>query len=331
VLRFYNREAACNGVLLELEDVQKGYPVRRWGREVSRVEALRGLDLSVPEGAMFGFLGPNGAGKTTAISCIVGILRADAGAIRLDGEPLDATSGRAEIGYLPEQVGLHGHLTAEETLQFYGAFHGLARDDIDARGGELLGQLGLAGETTRAVRGFSLGMRKRLALAIALLHRPRLLVLDEPTSGLDPRGVAALRKLLRQFNSEGLTILLSSHVLAEVQQLCSEAAIIHRGRLVRQAPVEELRSAVADAGQLVTLKLGDFAPEMLEKLEALDGVAEISASRDGRHTRLEVQLAGLTTAELTSALVDAGALVFSVEPHEPTLEDVFLASTEEEE
>jgi ABC-type uncharacterized transport system ATPase subunit len=100
---------------------------------------------------------------------------------------------------------------------------------------------------------------------------------------------------------------------------------------VRQAPVEELRSAVANAGQLVTLKLGDFAPEMLEKLEALDGVAEISASRDGRHTRLEVQLAGLTTAELTSALVDAGALVFSVEPHEPTLEDVFLASTEEEE
>lgn len=330
MLRFYNREAACNSVLLELEGVEKSYPVRRWGREVSRVTALRGLELSVPEGALFGFLGPNGAGKTTTISCIVGTLRADAGGIRLDGEPLDATCGRTEIGYLPEQVGLHGHLTAEQTLQFYGGFHGLARDEIESRGAELLGQLGLAGETARAVRGFSLGMRKRLALAVALLHRPRLLVLDEPTSGLDPRGVAALRKLLRQFNRDGLTILFSSHVLAEVQQLCSEAAIIHRGRLVRQAPVEELRSAVADAGQLVTLKLGDFAPEMLEKLEALDGVSEARASPDGRHTRLEVQLAGLTTAELTSALVEAGALVFSVAPHEPTLEEVFLASTEEE-
>ncbi|HJP44348.1 MAG: ABC transporter ATP-binding protein [Candidatus Poseidoniia archaeon] len=318
-------------MLLELEDVQKGYPVRRWGREVSRVEALRGLDLSVPEGAMFGFLGPNGAGKTTAISCIVGILRADAGAIRLDGEPLDATSGRAEIGYLPEQVGLHGHLTAEETLQFYGAFHGLARDDIDAHGGELLGQLGLAGETTRAVRGFSLGMRKRLALAVALLHRPRLLVLDEPTLGLDPRGVAALRKLLRQFNSEGLTILLSSHVLAEVQLLCSEVAIIHRGRLVRQAPVDELRNAVADAGQRVTLKLGDFLPKMLDYVEAMDGVVGAHAAPEKQHTRLEVQLSGITTASLTSALVELGTLVFSVEPHEPTLEDVFLVSTEEEE
>ena len=138
MLRFYNREAACNNNMLELKGVSKSYPLRRWGRTVSHVEALRDLELSVPTGVIFGFLGPNGAGKTTTLNCIAGLLEPDAGTITLDGEPLVGPKGRDALGFLPEQVGLHGHLTARETLAFYGGFHRLEAEELDSRTDELL-------------------------------------------------------------------------------------------------------------------------------------------------------------------------------------------------
>ena len=328
MLRFYNREAACNNNMLELKGVSKSYPLRRWGRTVSHVEALRDLELSVPTGVIFGFLGPNGAGKTTTLNCIAGLLEPDAGTITLDGEPLVGPKGRDALGFLPEQVGLHGHLTARETLAFYGGFHRLEAEELDSRTDELLERLGLGGEDDRPVSGFSLGMRKRLALALALLHAPRLLLLDEPTSGLDPRGVAALRELLRQLNREGLTIFMSSHVLSEMQQLCTHAAILNRGRLVLQDEVEALRATVREAGLQATLRVGGFEPALLEDIEALPSDQEVRAAPDGRHTRLDVQLRDDDTSALASALVGLGLKLYSVEPHEPTLEEVFLARTE---
>ena len=328
MLRFYNREAACNNNMLELEGVSKSYPLRRWGRTISHVEALRNLELSVPTGAIFGFLGPNGAGKTTTLNCIAGLLEPDAGTITLDGEPLMGSGGRDALGFLPEQIGLHGHLTARETLAFYGGFHRLETDELESRANESLERLGLGKDGDRPVNGFSLGMRKRLALAMALLHAPRLLLLDEPTSGLDPRGVAALRELLRQLNQDGLTIFLSSHVLGEMQQLCTHVAILNRGQLVLQDEVEAVRATVREAGLRATLRVGGFEPEQLDDIEALPSVHEVRAVPDGRHTRLEIRLRDDDTGALATALVELGLKLYSVEPHDPTLEEVFLARTE---
>lgn len=178
------------------------------------------------------------------------------------------------------------------------------------------------------MNGFSLGMRKRLALAMALLHAPRLLLLDEPTSGLDPRGVAALRELLRQLNQDGLTIFLSSHVLGEMQQLCTHVAILNRGQLVLQDEVEAVRATVREAGLRATLRVGGFEPEQLDDIEALPSVHEVRAVPDGRHTRLEIRLRDDDTSALATALVELGLKLYSVEPHDPTLEEVFLARTE---
>ncbi|SVB62486.1 uncharacterized protein METZ01_LOCUS215340, partial [marine metagenome] len=199
--------------LLELKDVQKDYRTYRFGWEAGRVKALNKLSFYVDKGDIFGFLGPNGAGKTTTIKCIVGILNCDGGSICIDGVNIEDNrlESKNMIGFLPEQIGLYGGLTPVDTLRYYGGFYELEEEIIEKRGKNLLQKLGLAKDTERPVRGFSLGMRKRLALAVALLHNPEILVLDEPTSGLDPRGVKALRSVLRELNEDGLTIILSSH------------------------------------------------------------------------------------------------------------------------
>jgi len=299
---------------------------------VHRVTAVDELTLTVPEGEIFGFLGPNGAGKTTTIQIICGLLLPDDGQVVIDGDTLDGFTPqmRQRLGYLPEQVGLYGSLTARQTLAFFGGFYDLPRDELTERGEALLGLLGLKAQADRRVATFSLGMRKRLALATALLHRPRLLVLDEPTSGLDPRGVAALRQMLRQLCDEGLTIFLSSHVLGEVQQLCTSVAILDRGKLVAHDTIAGLRRTVHAAGVRLELQLVGCEPEHVAQVEALDGVTSASATTHGHRTALEVVATEEAVPQVTSTLVAAGVQVFSVAPREPTLEEVFLARTSEE-
>ena len=184
--------------LLELKEVQKDYHIRQYGRVIRTYNALNKLSFKVKKGQIFGFLGPNGAGKTTTIKCITGILRCDKGTIFIDGKNIENNDfeNKNKIGFLPEQIGLYGSLNAKQTLEFYGGFYNLSDETIEERGTKLLEILGLSKSLTKTIREYSLGMRKRLALATALLHEPEILILDEPTSGLDPRGVKALRTLL---------------------------------------------------------------------------------------------------------------------------------------
>ena len=193
--------------LLKIKNVKKAYrKYNLFGKEVSKFSALNGLNLNVNKGQIYGFLGPNGAGKTTTIKCIIGILEADSGEIIIDGKNIKNNElyFKNKIGFLPEQVGLYGRLTAEETLQFYGGFFDLSTDVIVKRGKNLLARLGLEKDSNRKVAEYSLGMRKRLALCVALLNNPEILVLDEPTSGLDPIGVKALRIVLKELNKNCL-------------------------------------------------------------------------------------------------------------------------------
>jgi ABC-2 type transport system ATP-binding protein len=275
-----------SGSLLEIKEVQKDYRTYRFGRETGCINALNKLSFSVDRGQVFGFLGPNGAGKTTTIKCIVGILTCDEGNILINGKNIeeDRLHSKSRIGFLPEQVGLYGGLTPTETLRYYGGFYEMDDKDIKTRGLDLLQKLGLDRDSERQVRGFSLGMRKRLALAVALLHEPEILILDEPTSGLDPRGVKALRAVLQELNKKGLTIILSSHVLSEIQEICTHVGIIDKGKLIRQDTIAGIREEVKKTAIKLSLRVKGFTDNNKKQLNKKRGVSVIEETDLGKHT-----------------------------------------------
>ena len=318
--------------LLELNEVQKDYRIRRFGRVIRSSNALNKLSFSVEKGQIFGFLGPNGAGKTTAIKCITGILKCNDGTIYIDGKNIENNGfeNKNKIGFLPEQVGLYGSLTAQETLKFYGGFYSLSDSIIEERGEKLLDLLGLSHSLMKTVREYSLGMRKRLALATALLHEPEILILDEPTSGLDPRGVKALRTLLLDLNKKGLTIIFSSHILSEVQELCTDVGIINNGKMIRQGSISKIMETVKRTAIKLSLRVNDFN-EKNEKILNKNKYISILENKDlGKHRKIILKLKEDLIPWVTKKLVENGTKIFSIEPHNTTLEDVFLTETESE-
>ncbi len=316
--------------MLELKDVQKDYRTYRFGRETGRINALNKLSFSVDRGQIFGFLGPNGAGKTTTIKCIVGILTCDEGNILINGKNIeeDRLHSKSRIGFLPEQVGLYGGLTPTETLRYYGGFYEMDDKDIKTRGRDLLQKLGLDRDSERQVRGFSLGMRKRLALAVSLLHEPEILILDEPTSGLDPRGVKALRAVLQELNEKGLTIILSSHVLSEIQEICTHVGIIDKGKLIRQDTIAGIREEVKKTAIKLSLRVKGFTDSNKKQLNKKRGVSVIEEADLGKHTQVLLRLKENLIPWVTDTLVSKGVKIFSIEPQTSSLEDVFLKETQ---
>ena len=317
--------------LLKIENVKKAY--RKYnllGKEISTFTALDGLNLNVEKGQIYGFLGPNGAGKTTTIKCIIGILEADSGDIIIDGKNIKGNGlyFKNKIGFLPEQVGLYGRLTAKESLQFYGGFYDLSEDEITERGGVLLSKLGLEKDSDRKVNQYSLGMRKRLALCIALLNEPEILVLDEPTSGLDPRGVKALRIVLKELNRKGLTIILSSHVLTEVQEICSHVGIINKGKLIREESIDGIRKEIEKKSIKLLLKLKEFSKENSKELSKNKKIKSIEQKNNGKHEEVTLELKEENIPWVTDFLVSKGIQIFSIEPQKNSLEDIFLKETE---
>ena len=318
--------------LLELNEVKKDYHIRRYGRVIRTSNALNKLTFNVEKGQIFGFLGPNGAGKTTTIKCITGILNCDNGTIYIDGKNIENNGfeNKNKIGFLPEKVGLYGSLTAQETLKFYGGFYSLSDSIIEERGEGLLDLLGLSHNLVKTVREYSLGMRKRLALATALLHEPEILILDEPTSGLDPRGVKALRTLLLDLNKKGLTIIFSSHILSEVQELCTDVGIINNGKMIRQGSISSIMKTVEKTAIKLSLRVNDFN-EKNEKILNKNKYISILENKDlGKHRKIILKLKEDLIPWVTKKLVENGTKIFSIEPHNTTLEDVFLTETESE-
>ena len=215
-------------------------------REFQGFKAVDQLDLTVAAGQFFGFLGPNGAGKSTTIKMLTGLLAPSAGSIRIFGEDLlsDPLAVKREIGVVPEGMALFGRLTASEYLQFVGRMYGLDRATAGQRTSELLEFMGLANERKKLITDFSHGMGKKLALAAAVIHGPRLLFLDEPFEGVDAIAAGLLKSMLQGMIARGATIFLTSHVLEIVERLCTHVAIINRGHIVAQGSLEELRAGV---------------------------------------------------------------------------------------
>ena len=225
---------------------------------------------------------------------------------------------------------MYGSLNAKQTLEFYGGFYNLSNETIEERGTKLLEILGLSKNLTKTIREYSLGMRKRLALATALLHEPEILILDEPTSGLDPRGVKALRTLLLDLNKQGLTILLSSHILSEVQELCTDVGIINNGRMIRQESIAKIIETVENTAGKLSLRVNDFTEKDEESLKKKKGIRIIEKKNLGKHKEIILKLKEYLIPWVTDKLVNNGTKIFSIEPHNTTLEDVFLTETEDE-
>ena len=208
--------------------------------------AVDGIDLAVPRGSFYGFLGPNGAGKSTTIKCLTGLLRPTAGTLRiLDLDPLtDPVAVKKKIGVVPEDLALFDRLSGHETLSFIGQVHGLDTATLRSRSAELLELMDLKQAASEMVADYSHGMRKKLALAASLISAPRMLFLDEPFEGIDAVASREIKELLTQFVKGGGTIFLTSHILEIVERLCDQIGVIHKGKLVAQGPLAELRAGI---------------------------------------------------------------------------------------
>ena len=227
------------------------------------VRAVDGLSLNVRRGEVFGLLGPNGSGKSTTIKMILGLLAPSGGTVRLFGLPPRAMEARRRLGYLPELSYLHPFLTARETLRYYAGLCGLGRGEAASRTAQLLRMVGLEDVASRPVGGFSKGMARRVALAASLVGRPELLVLDEPTSGLDPVSTKEVKTLVRALAKGGMTILTTSHQLADAEDICDRVMIVNHGRAVAEGRVADLGTSLeefflAKVGDADDFVLADF-------------------------------------------------------------------------
>ncbi len=246
-----------------------------WGRP--RVRAVDDLSFEVRPGEVFGLLGPNGSGKSTTIKMILGLLRPTAGALRVFGHTPGARRVRARLGYLPEESYLYPYLTAEETLDFFGRLFDLAPQERRRRVSELLEMVGLAHARRRPVGEFSKGMARRVGLAQALINDPDLVVLDEPTSGLDPLGCRQVKDLIRTLAARGKTVLLSSHLLADVEDVCDRILVLYNGRRQAMGPIAEL---LEDPEEFRILLRG-VSPEVAAR------IAETARAMAGRDVQLD--------------------------------------------
>lgn len=298
---------------------------RRFGKQ----SAVTEIDLAVPRGSVFGFLGPNGSGKTTTIRMLLGLVEPSAGESIVLGEPMPSgwRSVLPRVGALVEGPAFSPYLSgAANLMRFDAADRDSERRTRRQRVEAALGRVGLSHAAGKPVKAYSLGMKQRLGLANALLRPRELLVLDEPTNGLDPQGTREVRSLIRSFTADGTTVFVSSHLLAEVEQLCSHVAVMSGGSLVAQGTLEELRgphattvsvrTPDADAAQAVLRELG-LSPEVAE----LDhGEHRVTAAIDRSRVDLD---------SLVSALVAGGVRVRGFALEEPSLEDRFVALTGE--
>ncbi len=246
--------------VIELDSVSKTF-ADFWLRPT--VRAVDNLDLAIGEGEVFGLLGPNGSGKSTTIKMILGLLKPTSGSAKLFGLDPRSIEARRRLGYLPELSYLHPFLTARETVMYYAGLCGLDSKTAKRRTDELLEMTGMAGVAGRAVGGFSKGMARRIALASSLVGKPDLLVLDEPTSGLDPVSTSEVKTLVKTLAKGGMTVLMTSHLLADAQDVCTRFAILDRGGKVAEGSVGELGTSLesyflAKVGDAREFKVAEF-------------------------------------------------------------------------
>ena len=293
------------------------------------VHALKGIDLSIAEGSIFGLLGPNGAGKTTAVRILTTLLRPDGGRARVAGFDVveDAERLRSEIGLAGQSAAVDGNLTGLENLEMVGRLYHLPRAEAKRRAAEVLERLGLTDAGGRIARTYSGGMRRRLDLGASLVGRPRVLFLDEPTTGLDPRSRASLWEMIRELQRDGITILLTTQYLEEADMLAERIAVIDLGTVIAEGTPDQLKDRIG--GEMLEVKLVDHA-RTREAAGLLNGLGTGAPVVDDGGTRVRLPVGTEGSRALVEAVRrfdGAGLHVDELAMHRPTLDDVFLTLT----
>ncbi|MDP9454403.1 MAG: ABC transporter ATP-binding protein [Actinomycetota bacterium] len=283
---------------------------KRYG---GRITAVDSLDLAVRRGEVYGFLGPNGAGKTTTLRMLLGLIRPSSGKARVLGEKPGSPEGLSRVGALVESPAFYPYLSGKDNLRVMARYAGVPWWRVD----EALMEVELGGRAKDKFRKYSLGMKQRLGVAAALLKDPELLILDEPTNGLDPKGMADMRALIRQLGHGNRTVLLSSHLLGEVEQICDRVGVVRKGKLVAEGTVSELR------GREGLLVRASPLEEALYIAARLAGVEEATVVDGALRLIVDPERA----AEINGKLVSAGISVSELRPAEQSLEEVFLELT----
>ncbi len=280
-------------------------------------QTLHNVELNVPEGSIYGFLGPNGAGKTTTLRLLLGLLRCQEGSIEVFG--MDVQKNRLDIllrtGSLIESPSLYGHLTARENLEVYRNVYQCEKSRLE----EVLKIVGLNDSGDKKAKQFSLGMKQRLSIAVALLHEPDLLILDEPTNGLDPNGIIEIRELIRKLNRErGTTVLVSSHLLAEVERMATHVGIIHKGKLLFQGELGALQQMKLRQSALeIETSDNNFAEQLLKSFPVQIRNGKITLPFERKEQ----------SAVINRMLVENGVDVYSLQPQQSDLEELFIDIT----
>jgi ABC-2 type transport system ATP-binding protein len=290
--------------------------------------AVNDLNLVVRSGEVFGLLGPNGSGKTTTILMLLGLTEPTSGTVRVLGfDPVRRPlSVKARVGYLPDQVGFYDRLTARENLSYIARLNGLSREEATPRIEAAIERLGLTEALDKRVGAFSRGMRQRLGVAEVLLKEPQIIIMDEPTVGLDPEAARLFLRIINDLKQEGITILLSSHLLPQVQAVCDRVGLFHRGQIVLEGRVADLARRVLGGAYHVRLQAEGGNGRLEEALAALPGVTAVSREASDLYV---LEATSDLRPEAARAVVNAGGQLRSLAVEEPSLDDIYNQYFEE--
>lgn len=303
--------------MLYIRDLTKNY---------GSFTAVNHLTLHIPEGDLFGFVGPNGAGKTTTIRIVCGLLKASGGSVQIGGTsaPVGSKEMKRLIGYVPDFFGVYDNLKVYEYMDMYGSMYGMSSRDIAKLANDLLELVNLSDKREFYVDTLSRGMKQRLCVARALLHNPKLLILDEPSSGLDPRARVEMKELLKNLHSMGKTIVISSHILSELSEMCNSIGIMNRGQLVRAGRIEDIMQQIA-GGKRINIHVASGMEPAVRMMKEQAGVRVESV----RENELIISHGGTDEeiCALISCLIQNGVVLTGFHREEGNLETLFMQLT----
>jgi ABC-2 type transport system ATP-binding protein len=304
-------------------DVKSAIKTENLTKKYGTLVAVNKLNLEVETKTVHGFLGPNGAGKTTTMKMLLGLLRPNEGTIKiLDQDALgDKPEMRMHLGYMPELPKFPKHLTGWELLDIYGKMYGMTKEQRQEQLPKLFGLVGLEGRENDAVGKYSKGMQQRLGIAQALLNDPELIILDEPSLGLDPVGMVEVRELVKHIAKEGVTVFLSSHLLFEVQQVCTHATIIHKGVALTSDRLENISKEFAGPARLL-VEVSELGKGIVEGVRALPFVSEVKEK--GNELVVEVKTRDDVRSQVSQVITKAGGVIVSMKAEGQSLEDIFV-------
>lgn len=299
-------------------------------KQYGKMAALDGLCMTVEDGSLYGFVGPNGAGKTTTIKIITGLLTPDGGSVTIDGIDVarEPRKVRERIGYVPDFFGIYDNLKVSEYMEFFASCYGLYGLKARRRCGMLLEQVRLDEKTDFYVEGLSRGMKQRLGLARALIHNPPLLIMDEPTAGLDPRTRMEFRQILRELKEQKKTIFISSHILPELSEICTDIGVVDQGRIVLEGTMSDILNQI-NTGSPLTISIKGSRDKAIELLKEHPCVETIAIQQED----IMVNFTGDRQDEivLLKKLVEAGVMVYGFVREQGSLESVFMEITNHKE